>query len=357
MVQTLRRVFLTLLFLSISTSNTFAADAADQDGGQVLDVMGTVADHDYLKTPLGKIYLPRIFYWEDSQGDTSIDAYASTASAVNSDDFLLNEEGVLVPEGSGRIIIDLSITSHLIFFWFGMGLAVILTIMAAGKYKRGIGRDEEPKGAFQNIFELLFVFVRDHIARENIDSRKADRYVPYLFTMFMGITFMNLFGLLPWAATATADLTVTATLATVTFLITQFSGTKDYWAHVFVFPGVPSWVRLILTPVEILGLFTKPFALAVRLFANMLSGKIMIIAILGLVFIFTDLLGATAGIGVSVFSVLLTVVLYALKTFVALLQAYIFALLSAVFIGMAAESHEHDEEGYHTEHIAEEVSA
>lgn len=355
MVQTLRRVFLTLFFLSVSTSNifAFAADASEAGEEPVIDVMGTVADHDYFKTPVGKIYLPRIFFWETAEGEAQVSAFASTKKALKSGEFVENEQGAIVPADGGHIKIDFSITSHLIYYWFGMGLAVILTIMVANRYKKGIGRDVEPKGAFQNIFEVLFVFIRDDVTRENIDHHKADKYVPFLFTMFMGISFMNLFGLLPWGATATADLTVTASLALVTFLITQFSGTKDHWAHVFWFPGVPVWVRAILTPVEILGLFTKPFALAIRLFANMLSGKIMIIAILGLVFIFADLFGSVAGYGVGIFSVALTVVLYALKVFVALLQAYIFTLLSAVFIGMAAEDHDHAEEGYHTEHIAE----
>ena len=228
-----------------------------------------------------------------------------------------------------------------------MFLAVFWTVMMARRYNAGVGKDVEPQGALQNIFEVLFVFIRDDVARSNIDASKADKYVPYFFTMFMGIAFMNLFGLFPWAATATADLTVTATLAVMTFFVTQFSGTKDYWGHIFWFPGVPTWVRAILTPVEILGVFTKPFALAIRLFANMLSGKIMIIAILGLIFIFADIFGATAGVSVSLFSVTLTVVLYALKVFVALLQAYIFTLLSAVFIGMAAEEHEHHGEHAH----------
>lgn len=353
MVQTLRRVFLTLLFLSISTSNIFAAEQAQEDDEEILDVLGTVADHDYLKTPAGKIYLPRILYWQNAEGEKSLSAFLSTKKATESENFTLNADGVLVPAMGGQIVIDLSITSHLIFFWLGMGLAVFLTIMFAGRYKKGIGRTVEPKGALHNTFEVLFVFIRDDVARGNIDDHKADKYVPFLFTMFMGISFMNLFGLLPWAATATADLTVTATLALITFVITQFSGTKDYWGHIFWFPGVPTWVRFILTPVEILGIFTKPFALAIRLFANMISGKIMIIAILGLIFIFADLFGSVAGMGVSLFSVPLTVVLYALKVFVALLQAYIFTLLSAVFIGMAAEDHHHAEEGYHTEHIAE----
>ena len=350
MIQTLRRVFLTILFLSAGTPNILAADAASGDE-PILDVMGTVADHDYLKTPVGKLYLPRIILWGDADGNTNFDVALSTKSFAESTPFEIVDE-VLVPPTGASVIIDFSITSHLVYFWMGMILAVWITVSMSNRYKKGVGREVEPQGAFQNIFEVLFVFIRDDVARSNIDAHKADKYVPYFFTVFMGIAFMNLFGLLPWAATATADLTVTATLALITFFITQFSGTKDYWGHIFWFPGVPTWVRAILTPVEILGIFTKPFALAIRLFANMLSGKIMIIAILGLIFIFADIFGPVAGYGVSLFSVVLTVVLYALKVFVALLQAYIFTLLSAVFIGMAAEDHHHDEEGYHTEHAA-----
>ena len=353
MIQTLRRLFLTLLFLSISTPNLLAADAENKGDEPVIDVMGTVADHDYLKVPgfinKGKIYLPRIIYWENAQGASQVSFYGSTKSAIVSG-FFIDQDHVLTPADGGVIKMDFSITSHLVYFWAGMGLALFVTVMMSRRYKKGIGKDVEPKGALQNIFEVLFVFIRDEVARANIDRSKSDKYVPYLFTMFMGISFMNLFGLLPWAATATADLTVTATLAVITFFITQFSGTKDYWGHIFWFPGVPTWVRAILTPVEVLGMFTKPFALAIRLFANMLSGKIMIISILGLIFIFADFFGPIAGYGVSIVSVALTVVLYALKVFVALLQAYIFTLLSAVFIGMAAEDHHHDEEHTHHEH-------
>lgn len=349
MIQTVRRVFLTLLFLSVSTSNTFASDA--EKSGSPLDVMGTVADHDYFNFFSIHIPLPKLIFLEDAEGNTSFEAFGSTHAAAESG--LFEEiDHALVPTDGGHVVLDLSITSHLMYFWFGMGLAVWFTIAMSNRYKKGIGRDVEPKGTLHNIFEVLFVFIRDDVARGNIDDDKADKYVPYFFTMFMGIAFMNLFGLFPWAATATADLTVTATLAVMTFFITQFSGTKDYWGHIFWYPGVPTWVRLILTPVEILGVFTKPFALAIRLFANMLSGKIMIIAILGLIFIFAELFGTVGAYGISVVSVALTVVLYALKVFVGLLQAYIFTLLSAVFIGMAAEDHDHAEEQYNAEHVA-----
>lgn len=350
MIKTFRRLFLTILLLSVFTPNLLAADAETKGEEPVIDVMGTVADHDYFKTAFGKIYLPRLILWQDASGSTRFSAALSSKSLLKSGDFV-DDHGALIPADGGSIRVDFSITSHLIYFWLGMGLALFITVNMAGRYRKGIGSKVEPKGALQNIFEVLFVFIRDDVARDNIDKKKADRYVPYLFTVFMGIAFMNLFGLLPWAATATADLTVTATLAVITFFITQFSGTKDYWAHIFWYPGVPGWVRVILTPVEVLGLFTKPFALAIRLFANMLSGKIMIIVILGMVFIFADAFGAAAGVSVGVFSVVLTATLYALKAFVALLQAYIFTLLSAVFIGMAAEDHHHDEEDYHIEHV------
>ncbi len=352
MVQTLRRVFLTLLFLSVSTPNTFALsseEAEEQDSP--IDIMGTVADHHAFDLPFYKVPLPRIFLLQDEEGKAGISAFWSTEQAVESGSFV-EVDHALVPAGESKILIDFSITSHLVYFWFGMILAVWLTMNMARRYKKGVGRSVEPKGAFQNVFEILFVFVRDEIARDNIDDRKSDKYVPYLFTVFMGVSFMNLFGLFPWAATATADITVTAVLALITFFITQFSGTKDYWGHIFWFPGVPTLVKLIMIPVEVVGMFTKPFALAIRLFANMMSGKIMIISILGLVFIFAEMYGSFTGYAIgALFSVPMTAILYFLKAFVSLLQAYIFTLLSAVFIGMAAEGHDAEEEGYYVEHV------
>jgi F-type H+-transporting ATPase subunit a len=350
MIQTFRRLFLTILFLSVSTPNLLAADDAEKKSESPIDIMGTVADHDYFKFFGKKLYLPRIIYWADSEGNAQLSTFASTKKAIDSGLFE-DVDHALVPT-SGVIKVDFSITSHLIYFWFGLGAVALFTMFAGSRYKKGVGKDVEPKGALQNLFEVFFVFIRDDVARPNIDDKKADKYVPYLFTIFMALAFMNTFGLLPWAATATADITVTAVLAFFTFVITQFSGTKDHWTHVFWFPGVPLGVKFLMIPVELIGLITKPFALAIRLFANMMSGKIMIIAILGLIFIFNDMYGQVAAYGVSVFSVSMTAILYILKLFVSLLQAYIFTLLSAVFIGMAAESHDHDEEHYHAEHAA-----
>lgn len=334
----MRRLSVTILLLLAINPGLLAADTEESSEG-TFDIMGKVLDHDYVEVVGVKVYLPRILLVD---GDWYF--YANTNSALESGEFMETEEAGLVRSDGAQIALDMSITSHLIYVWLGIILTLLVTIWAASRYRRGVGAESEPKGAMHNIFEVLFVFIRDDIAKEFITPEKYRRYVPYLFSVFMAIMFMNLFGLLPWAASATADLTVTATLAGITFFVTQFSGTKDHWRHVFAFPGVPGWSRIILTPVEILGLFTKPFALAIRLFANMLSGKIMIVSILGLIFIFTDMFGAYVGVGSSVFWVLLTAALYFLKALVALIQAYVFTLLSAVFIGMAAEEHHHEDD-------------
>ncbi|MCG8374727.1 MAG: F0F1 ATP synthase subunit A, partial [Balneolales bacterium] len=181
MFQNIRRVFLTLLFLSLSTPYLLAADAETEGDEPVLDVMGTVSDHDYLKVPGGKIYLPRLIVWEDAGGATRFDAALNTKTLIKKGNFV-EADLVAVPADGGSIIIDFSITSHLIYFWLGMILAVWLTISMSRRYKKGVGREVEPKGALQNIFEVLFVFIRDDVARSNIDHGKADKYVPYFFT-------------------------------------------------------------------------------------------------------------------------------------------------------------------------------
>jgi F-type H+-transporting ATPase subunit a len=336
MQTALRGLFLFLLIVSLQAPGVVAADEPEESGSPI-DVMGKILDHDYIEIAGKKVYLPRILY---SGGQFYF--YSNTASALDSGEFVMSETGIVRSDGT-PVAIDFSITSHLMYVWFGIIFTLLMTWWAARRYRKGIGSETEPRGVWQNLFEVFFVFIRDDIAKEYIHGDKYRKYVNYLFSVFMAIAFMNLFGLFPWGVSPTADLTVTATLAGITFFITQFSGTKDHWEHVFLFPGVHPLVRIILTPVEIIGLFTKPFALAIRLFANMLSGKIMIVCILGLIFIFTDLFGAAFGVTSGIIWVALTALLYILKAFIALLQAYIFTLLSAVFIGMAAEEHHHED--------------
>ncbi len=249
----------------------------------------------------------------------------------------------------GHVVIDLSITKHLFFAWLGMLIVLGLILPVAGRYRRGVGRDTAPRGLLQNLIESLVLFVRDDVVRPALGD-KTDRYLPYLLTAFFFILTCNLLGLVPFGATATSNIMVTAVLATFTFIVTQLGGTKDYWKHILWPPGVPAFVKPILIPVEILGLFTKPFALAVRLFANMTAGHLVILSLIGLIFAFTDMMGEGVGLGVSPVAVGFALFIYVLELLVSFIQAYVFTMLSALFIGMAVAEHEHHHEPHDAHH-------
>ncbi len=249
-------------------------------------------------------------------------------------------DATLVPVG-GDLVVDFSPTRHLLFALLGMGILLLLFVPMAGKYKRGIGRTSAPRGLLQNLLETVVLYIRDDIAKPNLGD-KHRRYLPYLLTAFFFILTCNLLGLVPWGATATANISVTVVLALTTFVITQFAGTKDYWAHIFWPPGVPTFVKFILIPVEFLGLFTKPFALAIRLFANLTAGHLIILNLIGLIFVIGGTFGSGAGYGTAVPAMLMTLFVYCLEVLVAFIQAYVFTMLSALFIGMASAEHAHE---------------
>ena len=182
--------------------------------------------------------------------------------------------------------------------------------------------------------EPLIVFVRDDIARPNIGEKDYKRYMPYLLTLFFFIWINNLIGLIPFfpfSANYTGNIALTMTLAVFTLLITNFSGKKYYWKHILT-PPVPVALWPIMIPVELIGILSKPFALMVRLFANITAGHIIILSLVSLIFIFDTVL-------ISPVSVAFVLFMNVLELLVAALQAYIFTLLSALFIGMAVEEH------------------
>lgn len=362
MAQTLRLLLVFLLLTLIGTQKANAAEEPEGSEENQIEILSKVSNHYYwnLKPVAGKLELPRIFLYNGS-----LYAYSSTTAAINSGDGFTDEyylehapkttEGKLKPVSyhvvpkEGQLTMDLSISTHLLFFWFSALLTLLIFGVLARRYKKGIGKETAPKGAFHNMFEAFFLFIRDDVARPSIPGEdNYKKFVPYLASAFFFIAFMNLLGLVPWGTSSTADITVTASMAIVTFIITQINGSKDHWKHVFWFPGVPFLVKLIMMPIEFIGLFTKPFALAIRLFANMLSGKVLVYSIIGLIFVFANLFGATIAYSTSIIWVLFAVFIYLIKAFVALLQAYIFVMLSALFIGMAMESHdEHEHEEAH----------
>ena len=192
----------------------------------------------------------------------------------------------------------------------------------------------------------MVTFVRDDVAKANLGHKWA-KYLPYLLTVFFFILINNLFGLLPGSANVTGNIAFTMVLGIISFFAILFSTNKHYWAHIFWFPGVPMIVRIfIMLPVELLGVFTKPFALIIRLFANMVAGHIIIICLISLIFIFAQISTGVAW-GVSPLSVGFSIFIYFIEVLVAFLQAFIFTMLTAVFIGQAFEGEHHDEAHAH----------
>lgn len=221
------------------------------------------------------------------------------------------------------------IITSLLMFWLFTSLAK--SYAKNGSIPKGLGR----------FFEPIVLYIRDDIARPNIGEKKYKKYMPYLLTVFFFVWFLNIFGLTPLGVNVTGNIAVTVALALLTFLLTNFTGTKDYWKHlVDPLGNTMPWygklpIYIILVPIELLGLIIKPFALLIRLYANMQAGHIVLMSLIGLMFIFKSWLGSPLSFGLA-FAISLIEIL------VAVLQAYIFTMLSALYFGFAAEEHDHE---------------
>lgn len=223
--------------------------------------------------------------------------------------------------------LDLSITKNVFVILFMAFFMFFIFKGVAKTYKSG----PMPKGAGR-FLEPLVVFIRDEIAIPNIGKKHYKRYMNYLLTVFFFIWFLNLLGMTPLGIGVTNNFAVTTALALCTFFITQFTANKNYWAHIFWMPGVPKPMRIVLAPIELLGVIIKPFALTIRLYANMTAGHIVLMSIIGLIFV------AKSWFAAGAFSSL-TLALSLLELLVAALQAYIFTMLTALYFGSAVEEH------------------
>jgi F-type H+-transporting ATPase subunit a len=244
-------------------------------------------------------------------------------------------------------LLDLSLTKNAFSIMISCLFMVLLFVSVANAYGKRAG--QAPKG-LQSLIEPLIIFVRDDIAKTNIGEKHYKRFLPFLLSVFFFIWLNNLLGLVPifpGGTNITGNISVTLTLAVLVFIITSINGTKDYWMHVFAMPGVPKGVLLILTPIEILSVFLKPFVLMVRLFANITAGHIIALSFFSLIFIFGEM-SAVGGYGVSVFSIAFTIFMGALELLVAFLQAYVFTLLTSLYFGAALESHDHHAHDAHS---------
>jgi F-type H+-transporting ATPase subunit a len=209
-------------------------------------------------------------------------------------------------------------------------LLLIIFVSVANGYKRNRGK--APRG-LQSFFEPIILFVRDEIAKPNIGHR-YERYFPYLLTLFFFILFGNLLGLIPGSGNLTGNIAVTMVLAVMTFLVTNVSGNRNYWSHIFWTPGLPFVLRPIILLVEVIGVFTKPISLMIRLFVAITAGHIVLLSLIALTFVF-------ARIWVGLASSLMVLFITLIEILVAAIQAYVFTLFSALYIGMATAEHEH----------------
>jgi F-type H+-transporting ATPase subunit a len=247
----------------------------------------------------------------------------------------------------GPVTLDLSPTKHVVMLWLAASLLVIVMLLAASGAKRAHAEGRPARG-LAGAIEAMVLYLRSDVILPNV-GHHGEKYVPYCLSAFFLILFCNLLGLFPYMATATGNISVTATLAILSFLTIEVAGIRAlgtgyintiiWWPHDLPL-AVKLPVTLIMTPVEILGKFTKPFALAMRLFANMTAGHIAVLALIGMVFTFAQLLNYSAGSYLmAVIPVALSTAIMGLEVFVAFLQAFIFMLLTAVFIGQIRESH------------------
>lgn len=287
------------------------------------------------------IYLPVILYSKE----TGLHFFSSHKLSHGHEykGFRLEEEGEL----KGKIVsvneqgqtdeenlpLDFSLTKTIVGMIFAALIGLWLFLSLSRSYKKsGISY---PRG-LQSFLEPVILIIRDDIAIPNIGHKKSEKFMPYLLTVFFFILINNLMGLIPFpppfGANVTGNIAVTMTLAFFTFAIIQINGTKAYWRHIYATPGVPFWLLPIMTVVEIIGMISKPFALMIRLFANITAGHIIVMSLVSLIFIFNSL-------AVAPVSVLFVIFMDCLELLVAFLQAYVFTLLSALFIGLATVEH------------------
>ncbi|MDZ7739246.1 MAG: F0F1 ATP synthase subunit A [Bacteroidales bacterium] len=338
-----------------ANTGTHNEDTHDGDGQDdkkfdaaefIFEHIGDSHEWHILTTPEGKhvsLYLPVIVY-SKSKG-LNVFSSKHLAHGHTHRGFRIMEEGDLEGEivevdeqghaNTDKLPLDISVTKNVMAMMVASILLLWLFISLARSYRKtGIS---EPKG-MQGFLEPVVLFVRDDIAIPNIGEDNYGRYMPYLLTVFFFILINNLLGLfpvIPGGANVTGNIAVTFTLAAFTMIIINISGSRSYWQHIFNTPGVPWWLKFpvpLMPLVELIGVIAKPFALMIRLFANITAGHIIVLSLISLIFIFKSLVMAPL-------SIVMVLFMDCIELLVAFLQAYIFTLLSALFIGLAVEEH------------------
>lgn len=300
-------------------------------------IMHHIADsHEWEITHGVALPLPVILYSEDRGLEIfSSSNFHNEHHEYNGYHLVHGDSEKIVPVDESRVVYDFSITKNVASMMLS-AIILVLVFTSIGKaYQNNKGK--APKG-FQSAMEVIILFIRDDVVKPNVGP-KYEKYLPYLLTLFFFLLLNNILGLLPGGANLTGNIAVTMTLAVLTFIVTHMRANKHYFKHLVKPDGVPIPLLLIMIPVEIVGVFMKPFSLMVRLFANMTAGHIILLSLFGLIFIFQSFMVAPI---ISLFALFLNFI----EIMVAFIQAFIFTLLSSMYIGSAIEEHSHADHGH-----------
>lgn len=356
--KVLHRLFLFLCFLVIPFSLSASDELSGQEGFDATEMImhhiGDSYEYSIVSFTNGrgekvKVSLPLpVIIWHEGHLKifSSADFKGGEELVPIGDAYLkLYHEKVYLTDASGEIRynenkevinatpLNFSITKNVASMILSCGLILLIFIPAARRYSRK-GAYVAPGGT-QTIVEPLVQFLMDDIVKAQIDEKKAEKFSPYLLTIFVFILMNNLLGLVPFfpgGANLSGNIAFTLTLAVFTFLAVNLFGSKHYWKDIFTVPGTPFLIKILLVPIEIVGMFTKPFALMLRLFANITAGHIIVLSLVSIIFVMKTVFVSPVSVGLSVF-------IYSLELLVAFLQAYIFTLLSALYIGLAVNEH------------------
>lgn len=308
-------------------------ELAESNGKRYMEYHGKVYSIENDVVPVEKKFTVKVSNEEGKEIDSS---YYEIIATIPVDEFLhdyvvgVNHKTKDLPEGghvASATPLDLSITKNVFVIMLMAGFMLFVFGRIAKSYKNS----PLPSGSGK-FLEPIIIFVRDEIAIPNIGEKHYKKYMSYLLTVFFFIWFINLFGMFPLGINVTGNIAITFALAILTFVITQFTGKSSYWAHIFWMPGVPVPMKILLMPIELIGVFIKPFALMIRLYANMKAGHVVLMSLIAVMYTFQNWGAKGAFLG-------LTLVLSLLELLVAALQAYIFTMLTALYFGAASEEH------------------
>ena len=312
-------------------------------------------DHSWHLWGHTSIHLPVILKtskgFEVFSSEKLVDEHHEPAIYKGNFDYKLIEGKTKIVDASGNIDVeaskqlwDFSITKNVASLFVSVFILLVVLLSAAAAYKK-TGVKSAPKG-LQSFMEPIILFVRDEVAIPNIGAKKAGKYMPFLLTIFFLILINNFLGLIPFFlvfSNVSGNIAFTMTLAVFVFIVVNVSANKSYWEHIFWMPGMHWSMKLFLAPIELIGVFTKPISLMIRLFANITAGHILVLSLICLIFIFKTVFASAIAVPFAVF-------IGMIELLVAFLQAFIFTMLAAMYIGMATEEHHHDAHGEAAHH-------